>query len=163
MPDSTLGSASALTSPDWTVPQRWDDYSPAEHALWQRLFERQVRLLPDLACDAFVQGMLALPLQADRIPDFEQLSQALQRQTGWQVVAVPGLVPDEVFFDHLAHRRFPAGRFIRGAGQLDYLQEPDIFHDVFGHAPMLMNPVMADFIALYGHAGLRSLQLGIFK
>jgi len=107
-----------------------------------------------------VQGMLDLPMSADEIPDFRRLSDVLSRRTGWQVVAVPGLVPDDVFFDHLAHRRFPAGNFIRSPQQLDYLEEPDVFHDVFGHVPMLMNPVIADFIQAYGQGGLRARQRG---
>ena len=156
-------STGSTPAADGTVPQHWASYSAAEHAVWQTLFQRQMQLLPGLACDAFVQGMRRLPLQAERIPDFEQLSQVLQQETGWRVVAVPGLVSDEVFFEHLAHRRFPAGRFIRSASELDYLQEPDIFHDVFGHVPMLMNPVMADFMALYGQAGLRAQRLGKLK
>lgn len=154
------GDAAAPQRADWTIDQGWRRYTAEEHAVWKTLFNRQSRLLPGLACDAFVHGMNNLPLSADSIPDFVELSSVLQQHTGWQVVAVPGLVPDEVFFDHLAHRRFPAGNFIRKAHELDYLEEPDVFHDVFGHVPMLMNPVMADFIQAYGHAGLRAKQLG---
>src|SRR5690606_5304568 len=128
--------------------------------IWRTLFERQIRLLPGRACDAFVQGMKDLPIGAEQIPDFRRLSDVLMKRTGWQVVAVPGLVPDDVFFDHLANRRFPAGNFIRGAQELDYLEEPDVFHDVFGHIPMLMNPAIADFIQAYGQGGLRAQSLG---
>ena len=145
---------------DWTIDQGWDRYTPAEHATWRTLFERQARLLPGRACDEFVAGMRALPIGADEIPDFRRLSEILLQRTGWQVVAVPGLVPDEVFFEHLANRRFPAGQFIRKPHELDYLEEPDVFHDVFGHVPMLMNPVMADFIQAYGVGGLRAQKLG---
>ena len=145
---------------DWTIPQGWERYSAAEHAVWKTLYERQARLLPGRACDEFVHGMQALEIGADRIPDFRRLSDALMKATGWQVVAVPGLVPDEVFFEHLANRRFPSGNFIRGADQLDYLQEPDVFHDVFGHVPMLMNPVIADYIQAYGVGGLKAQRLG---
>ncbi len=154
------GKAAAPQRPDWTIDQGWTNYTAAEHAVWQTLFTRQTQLLPGLACDAFVHGMQNLPMSADQIPDFLELSKVLQQHTGWQVVAVPGLVPDEVFFDHLANRRFPAGNFIRKPHELDYLEEPDVFHDVFGHVPMLMNPVMADFIQAYGHAGLRAKQIG---
>jgi len=147
--------------PDWTIPQGWASYSAAEHAVWRTLFERQTALLPGLACDAFVAGMHALPIAADRIPDFEALNEVLAPRTGWRVVAVPGLVPDEVFFTHLANRRFPAGNFIRRADQLDYLQEPDVFHDVFGHVPMLMNPALADYLQAYGEGGLRAQRLGV--
>lgn len=155
------GEGGRPASADWTVDQEWSRYSPAEHAVWKTLYERQALLLPGRACDAFLQGMQALPIGAERIPDFRHLSEVLMQHTGWQVVAVPGLVPDEVFFGHLANRRFPAGRFIRGIEQLDYLEEPDVFHDIFGHIPMLMNPVMADFIQAYGLGGLRALELGV--
>jgi phenylalanine-4-hydroxylase len=146
---------------DWTIDQGWENYAAAEHAVWKTLYERQTKLLPGRACEEFVQGMHALPIGADRIPDFRRLSDVLMRATGWQVVAVPGLVPDEVFFDHLANRRFPAGHFIRRAQQLDYLEEPDVFHDVFGHVPMLMHPVIADYIQAYGVGGLRAQSLGV--
>jgi phenylalanine-4-hydroxylase len=142
------------------IDQQWSRYTPDEHAVWRTLFERQVSLLPGRACDAFVAGMRELPMSSQGIPDFETLNPVLMARTGWQLVAVPGLVADEVFFDHLAHRRFPAGRFIRGRHELDYLQEPDIFHDVFGHVPMLMNPVMANFMQAYGLGGLRAQSLG---
>ena len=154
------GAAAPPRRADWTVDQGWDNYTAQEHAVWKLLFERQTHLLPALACDAFVQGMKMLPMTARCIPDFVQLSDVLRQRTGWQIVAVPGLVPDEVFFEHLANRRFPAGNFIRSAQELDYLEEPDVFHDVFGHVPMLMHPVMADFIQAYGAAGLRAQQLG---
>jgi phenylalanine-4-hydroxylase len=148
---------------DWTVDQDWAAYTPAEHAVWQTLFRRQSRLLPGRACQAFLEGLQALPIREDRIPDFEVLNQQLAQHTGWRIVAVPGLVPDEVFFDHLAHRRFPAGRFIRQPDQLDYLEEPDVFHDVFGHAPMLMNPALADYLQAYGQGGLRAQRLGVLE
>ncbi|NWO96341.1 phenylalanine 4-monooxygenase, partial [Escherichia coli] len=87
-----------------------------------------------------------LRLSESGIPNFEELSERLMKLTGWQVVAVPGLVPDDVFFDHMANRRFVAGNFIRRPDQLDYIQEPDVFHDVFGHVPMLADPVFADYL-----------------
>lgn len=157
------GAGHAPERPDWTVDQAWAQYSPAEHAVWRTLFERQSRLLPGRACDEFLRGMRELPIAPDRIPDFERLSEALMKRTRWQIVAVPGLVPDEVFFEHLAHRRFPAGRFIRQPHELDYLEEPDVFHDVFGHVPMLMNPVIADYIQAYGQGGLRAQRLGVLE
>lgn len=146
---------------DWTIDQGYTQYTPQEHAVWRTLFERQTKLLPGRACDEFVAGMRALPIGAEGIPDFRRLSDVLIKHTGWQVVAVPGLVPDDVFFDHLAHRRFPAGRFIRKLDELDYLEEPDVFHDVFGHVPMLMNPTIADYIQAYGVGGLRAQRLGV--
>ncbi|GBU15027.1 phenylalanine-4-hydroxylase [Polaromonas sp.] len=146
---------------DWTLDQNWASYTPADHAVWKTLFERQTKLLPGRACDEFIEGMKNLPIGPDKIPDFRALSEALMKRSGWQVVAVPGLVPDDVFFEHLANRRFPAGQFIRQPHELDYLGEPDVFHDVFGHVPMLMNPCMADFIQAYGEGGRRAKQLGV--
>lgn len=155
------GDAQRPEQADWTIAQGWETYTPQEHGVWKTLFERQSRLLVGRACDEFVSGMAELPIGADQIPDFRRLSDILLRRTGWQVVAVPGLVPDEVFFEHLANRRFPAGQFIRKPHQLDYLEEPDVFHDVFGHVPMLMNPAIADYIQAYGVGGLRAQKLGV--
>jgi phenylalanine-4-hydroxylase len=116
--------------------------------------------LPGRASTAFLNGLDTLRLSKPGIPDFAELNERLMAATGWQVVAVPGLVPDDVFFDHLANRRFVAGTFIRRPDQLDYLQEPDIFHDVFGHVPMLADPVFADYMQAYGQGGLRSMGMG---
>lgn len=145
---------------DWTISQDWAHYTPQDHAIWDRLFARQCRLLPGRVSDAFMRGLDVLHLGKPGIPDFEELSRRLARTTGWQVVAVPGLVPDEVFFDHLAHRRFVSGNFIRRPDQIDYLQEPDVFHDIFGHVPLLADPVFADYMQAYGLGGLRSLEFG---
>jgi phenylalanine-4-hydroxylase len=146
--------------PDWTIDQGWARYTQAEHQVWITLYERQTALLPGRACDPFLKGLDALDLHRTGIPDFARINEELMRLTGWTVVAVPGLVPDEVFFDHLANRRFPAGQFIRKPQELDYLQEPDIFHDVFGHVPMLTDPVFADYMAAYGKGGQRAMALG---
>ena len=145
---------------DWTIDQSWTRYSPAEHQVWTTLYERQANLLPGRACDSFLKGLDALDLHRSGIPDFARINEGLFQLSGWTVVAVPGLVPDAVFFDHLANRRFPAGQFIRTADQLDYLQEPDIFHDVFGHVPMLTDPVFADYMQAYGQGGLRAMGRG---
>ena len=148
---------------DWTVPQDWAHFSAEEHRVWDTLFERQAKLLPGRASNAYLRGLDVLKLSKPGIPDFEELSERLMALTGWQVVAVPGLVPDDVFFDHMANRRFVAGNFIRRADQLDYLQEPDVFHDVFGHVPMLADPVFADYLAAYGRGGQRALGLDALK
>ena len=145
-------------APDWTCPQDWDAFTADEHAMWDCLFARQSAMLPGRASDAFLRGIDVLRLEKPGIPDYRDLNARLTEATGWRVVAVPGLVPDDVFFDHLANRRFPAGNFIRTPRQLDYLQEPDVFHDVFGHVPMLADPVFADYMAAYGRGGLRSLK-----
>jgi phenylalanine-4-hydroxylase len=145
---------------DWTIPQDWAAYTPAEHAMWDKLFARQAAMLPNRVTPAFMKGLDVLRLSKPGVPDFEELSERLQKLTGWSVVAVPGLVPDDVFFEHMANRRFVAGRFIRKPHEIDYLQEPDVFHDVFGHVPLLADPVFADYMQAYGEGGLRSLKFG---
>jgi len=159
-PETSSPSPPKGARPDWTIPQRWAEYTAADHDTWRRLFERQVQLLPGLVTEEFLRGIDRLGLEAAGIPDFEVLSQRLQRLTGWIVVAVPGLVPADVFFEHLSQRRFVAGSFIRRPEQLDYLQEPDVFHDVFGHVPLLADPVYADYLEAYGRGGLRAARLG---
>ena len=153
----------AGTADDWTCPQDWSRYTADEHAVWDTLFARQTAMLPGRASEAFLRGVDVLRLSKPGIPDFAELSARLTAATGWSVVAVPGLIPDDVFFDHLANRRFVAGNFIRRADQLDYLQEPDVFHDVFGHVPMLADPVFADYMAAYGRGGQRAGSLGALK
>lgn len=150
-------------APDWTIAQNWEAFSADEHAMWDRLFARQSDMLPGRASEAFLRGIDVLRLEKPGIPDYRDLNARLMAATGWQVVAVPGLVPDAVFFDHLANRRFPAGNFIRTPDQLDYLEEPDVFHDVFGHVPMLADPVFADYMVAYGEGGLRSLKYDALK
>ena len=145
---------------DWIIPQDWDRYTPGEHALWDRLFARQAGQLADRVVPEFLAGLDVLRMTRPGIPRFEDVSERLMKATGWQVVAVPGLVPDRVFFDHLANRRFVAGRFIRRPDQIDYLEEPDVFHDVFGHVPLLAHPVFADFMQAYGQGGMRADGLG---
>jgi phenylalanine-4-hydroxylase len=142
---------------DYTVDQNWADYTADEHAVWDILYARQRAMLPGRAADAFLHGLEVLDLGRGGIPDFERLSEELQALTGWRIVAVPCLVPDAIFFEHLANRRFPAGAFIRKREQLDYIQEPDVFHDVFGHVPMLCDPVFGDYMQAYGKGGLRAL------
>ncbi|MBV8683235.1 MAG: phenylalanine 4-monooxygenase, partial [Caulobacteraceae bacterium] len=156
---SVATAARVAPSPDWVIDQGWANYGAAEHQVWVTLYERQKDILPGRACDAYLRGLEALDLHRGGIPDFARINPELQRLTGWNVVAVPGLVPDEVFFEHLANRRFPAGQFIRKPDQLDYLSEPDIFHDVFGHVPMLTDPVFADYMQAYGEGGLRAGKL----
>jgi len=142
------------------IEQNWQEYSEEEHAIWRLLFERQQRLLARRACREYLDGLGGLGVEADGIPDFRRLSNVLDAATGWRIVAVPGLVPDDVFFAHLARRRFPSTCFIRRRDQLDYLQEPDVFHDICGHVPLLMNPVFADYMQSYGKGGLKAQGLG---
>jgi phenylalanine-4-hydroxylase len=154
----TLGAAA-----DFTIDQGWARYTPEEHAVWNTLYERQMEVLANRAAPEFLAGLKALDLHRGGIPDFRTISEELRALTGWTVVAVPCLVPDAVFFEHLANRRFPAGNFIRTRDSLDYIQEPDVFHDVFGHVPMLTNPVFADYMQAYGQGGMRSLQWNALK
>ena len=158
-----LSSPPPGAAADWTIPQGWGTYTAEEHATWDTLIARQTRLLPGRASAAYLKGLDALRLSDGGIPNFEELSDRLGKLTGWQVVAVPGLVPDEVFFDHMANRRFVAGNFIRRPDQLDYLQEPDVFHDVFGHVPLLADPVFADYLEAYGKGGQRAMDHGALK
>ncbi|MBA2936367.1 phenylalanine 4-monooxygenase [Sphingomonas sp. CGMCC 1.13654] len=160
MAEHVLESPPQGAAPDWTIPQDWAAYTAEDHETWDILFARQSKQLPDRAAEAFLRGLDVLRLSNPGIPNYDELNERLMRATGWQVVAVPGLVPDDVFFDHLANRRFVAGNFIRRRDQLDYLQEPDVFHDVFGHVPMLADPVFADYMQAYGQGGLRSLGFG---
>ena len=149
--------------PDYTMDQPVERYSAGDHALWRRLFERQAEALKDRACEEFLAGLDGLGIAKDGIPVFERLSQPLIKATGWRIVAVPGLVPDEIFFAHLAARRFPVTWWIRRPEQMDYLQEPDVFHDIYGHVPLLMNPVFGDYMQAYGEAGLAALKQGALK
>ena len=144
----------------WTIPQRWERFSAEEHRVWDLLFARQTELLAGRAVAAFEEGIAALGLDASGIPDFTRLNARLFPRTGWSVVSVPGLIPDAAFFDLLSRRVFPAGNFIRSAGSLDYLEEPDVFHDVFGHVPLLADAKVADFMALLGRLGLEVIGQG---
>ncbi len=155
-----MSSTGPDAAPDFTIEQDWQGYGEEQHAVWRLLFERQQKLLVGRACREYLDGLGALGVAARGIPDFRGLSEVLDRATGWRIVAVPGLVPDAVFFAHLARRRFPSTCFIRRRDQLDYLQEPDIFHDICGHVPLLVNPVFADYLQAYGEGGLKAQSLG---
>ncbi len=144
---------------DWTIDQNWSAYTSEEHQRWTRLHERQMQILPGRACDAFMDGLSVLDLHGEGIPEFGALNKQLHAISGWTIVAVPGLIPDNVFFDHLANRRFPAGNFIRSESEFDYIEAPDVFHDIFGHVPMLTNQVFADYMQAYGQGGLRAMSL----
>jgi len=143
---------------DYTVEQPYARYTDEEQARWRFLYERQSKLLPGYADDAFIEGLSRLDA-ADGIPSLEEASKVLRRATGWELVAVPGLIPNDAFFRLLANRRFPVAWWIRRADELDYLVEPDIFHDFFGHVPLLSNPVFADYMQAYGEGGLKAIDL----
>lgn len=142
------------------VEQPWADYDATDHAVWAQLHARQHDLLAGRACDAFLAGLEALRMPHDAIPRFSDLNPRLAQATGWKLVAVEGLLPEVDFFSHLAAREFPVTWWIRKPEQLDYLSEPDLFHDLFGHVPLLTNPVFADYMCAYGRGGLRALEFG---
>lgn len=144
---------------DFTVEQAAQVYTESDQALWRTLYQRQSRLVQSYASAEFCHG-LGLVDAAQRIPNLDQISDRLQTVTGWRLVAVPGFIPDAQFFSHLAARRFPVTVWLRKPEEMDYLVEPDIFHDFFGHVPMLFQPEFADFVQLYGQQGLKAMQLG---
>lgn len=144
---------------DYTCAQNYAAYTPADHDTYRRLYERQAALLPGLACDAFIDALPSLGVK-DRIPRFEEINERLHRATGWQIVTVPGLIPELPFFTLLADRKFPVTDWIRTPEEFDYIVEPDVFHDLFGHVPLLFNPVFADYVQRYGQGGLKAHALG---
>jgi phenylalanine-4-hydroxylase len=147
---------------DWLEPAQ-TAYTAEDHRVWDDLFARQIEVLPGRACSAFMAGLEKLDLGRGGIPEFGALSQELGALTGWSVVPVPMLIPDHVFFWHLANRRFPAGNFIRTRETFDYIEEPDVFHDVFGHVPMLTDPTYADYMQEYGRAGWKAMRYNRLK
>jgi phenylalanine-4-hydroxylase len=156
MADHTV--LTAQTVDDCIIDQKWSNYSKEDHAIWGTLFERQQATLKGRVAQEYLDGLEALGIGADGVPDFARMNARLRKITGWEVVAVPGLIPSRPFFQMLANRQFPAGTFIRTREQLDYLEEPDIFHDVFGHVPLLTNPAYADYMNEYGRVGLAGME-----
>src|SRR4051812_29711724 len=138
---------------DYVVPQRWQTFTAEDHAVWDLLFARQVELLGSRVVSPFLDGIDLLRLSHPGVPDVEGLNAILEPRTGWRSVAVPGLVPDDVFFAMLAERVFPVGNFIRKRAQLDYLEAPDCFHDLFGHVPMLAHHDFAEMVEHVGRLG----------
>jgi phenylalanine-4-hydroxylase len=148
----------AVCRSDFTVEQEYD-YTDAEQEVWRILSDRQTKLTRRLAHKSYLDGVEALGL-IDRIPDFDEVSQTLRKLTGWELVAVPGLIPAPAFFDHLAERRFPVTNWLRKREELDYIVEPDMFHDFFGHVPALTQPAFADFMQMYGQKAESLIELG---
>jgi phenylalanine-4-hydroxylase len=144
--------------PDYVTEQRWDAYTADAHALWRRLYARQMKLVPRYACDAYLRSLGALDA-AQEIPRFDAVTKALRAATNWRLVAVPGLIPDLVFFEHLANRRFPVTCWLRRPEEFDYIVEPDVFHDFFGHVPLLFDPSFADYMQAYGRGGVKAARL----
>ncbi len=148
--------------PDYTVEQAWSAYTPEEHDLWRRLYARQAALVPKYACEEFIASAADLDF-GDAIPRFDAVNPKLARATNWRIVAVPGLLPDRAFFEHLANRRFPVTVWLRKPEEFDYIVEPDVFHDFFGHVPLLFDPVFADYLEAYGRGGLKADALGAIE
>jgi phenylalanine-4-hydroxylase len=142
------------------IEQPWDSYSATDHAVWAQLFARQREILPGRACNEFLAAQDAMGMGGEAIPKFSELNKVLGDTTGWQLIGVEGLLPELTFFEHLAARRFPVTWWIRRPDQLDYIAEPDLFHDLFGHVPLLMNPVFADYMAAYGRGGVKAHGFG---
>lgn len=159
MSDHALRGDYSRAAADFSMPQDMNAYSAQHHDLWRRLFDRQVSLAKTHACPEFLEGLKDLDVAAG-IPDFEQTNRALRRRTGWELIAVPGLIPNDAFFTHLANRRFPVSWWIREEREIDYLVEPDVFHDFFGHVPLLSHPVFADYMQAYGQQGLAAQAAG---
>lgn len=142
------------------VEQAWESYTPEDHQTWAILFQRQTDLLENRACAEFLENRQRLKMSADAIPRFADLNERLLKATGWKLIAVEGLLPELAFFEHLAAREFPVTWWIRKPEQIDYISEPDVFHDLFGHVPLLMNPVFASYMQAYGAGGVRASTFG---
>ena len=166
--DRGISSAQHYTDPaGWTpgdldffvVPQK--EFTEEEHEVWRTLYKRQQEILKGRAISLFMDSLSTLGINEDRIPQFDEVNEILMKRSGWQVVPVPGLIPDEPFFELLANKRFPAGNFIRTKDQLDYIQEPDVFHDLFGHVPILADPTFGNYMEEYGKGGLKAAKQGM--
>jgi len=158
----SLRGAYGLAAADYSVSQNWGAHTGAEHALFRRLFERQSKLVSRYACPEWIAAIAGLDAGAG-IPKFDQVSAKLRKATGWEIVAVPGLIPDEAFFTHLANRRFPVTVWLRKPEEFDYIVEPDVFHDFFGHVPLLFDPDYAGHLHEYGKGGLKAMRLDAVK
>ena len=161
LPDSLRGDYTCVGA-DFAVTQDWEAYTPAEHDLYRRLYARQSTLVPKYACAEYNRALVALDAHA-AIPCFDEISSRLRAATGWEIVAVPGLIPDVTFFSHLASKRFPVTVWIRKPEEFDYIVEPDVFHDFFGHVPLLFDARYADHLCEYGKGGLKALRLDGLK
>ncbi len=155
------GDYSATDREDMTVDFKWESFTSDNHDMWRFLFKRIMPELKTRACKEYLDGIEALDFAGENgIPNYDRISEKLMKRTGWRLVTVPGLLPPEVFFAHLAKRQFPVTTFIRKPEEIDYLQEPDIFHDMFGHVPMIAHPVFADYFHKFGTGGLKALKHG---
>jgi phenylalanine-4-hydroxylase len=142
------------------IEQPWASYTREDHATWATLFERQREILVHRACREFIDNQHEFGMSPDAIPRFDDLNRVLKKATGWVLIGVEGLLPELTFFEHLANRRFPVTWWIRKPEQIDYISEPDLFHDLFGHVPLLLNPVFADYMEAYGKGGVKAHGIG---
>ncbi|MFV8459963.1 phenylalanine 4-monooxygenase [Vibrio campbellii] len=131
----------------------WVEWSLEEDAIWHDLVTRQLDVINDRACEAYLHGLTLLDLPLDRVPQLPEINKVLKETTGWQVEPVPALIDFDRFFDLLANKKFPVATFLRTRDEFDYLQEPDFFHEIFGHCAMLTNPDFAAFTEQYGKLG----------
>ena len=159
---SALRGDYSRAGPDYAVEQNWGAYTQEQHALFRKLFERQSKLVPRFACAEWIEAISGLDAGGE-IPKFDSISRKLKSKTGWEIVAVPGLIPDDAFFTHLANRRFPVTVWLRKPEEIDYIVEPDVFHDFFGHVPLLFDRVYADHLYEYGKGGLKAMRLDAVK
>lgn len=148
-------------SEDWTMPQNWEQFTAKDHARWSEFAAKQTKALEGLACDAFLEGVRALELDRLGVPEFDKWNERLRSVTGWEVVAVPGVIPNQPFFKMLTERKFPVANFLRQGPSFEYNDEPDMFHDVFGHMPMFIDPNFGEFMTAYGRAGIRAEKQGM--
>lgn len=135
-------------------------YTAEDDDVWRTLYRRQKEILKGRAMSSFMDSLSTLGIREDKVPDLDEVNAILEKRTGWKLVTVPGMIPEMPFFDLIANRRFPIGNFLRTRAQIDYIQEPDIFHDLFGHAPILVDPIFADYIHAFGKGGKKAAALG---
>lgn len=146
---------------DMTVDFKWESFKPQAHEMWRFLYKRIMPELQTRACKEYLDGVKLLGFADEEgIPNYDRISDRLEKLTGWRLVTVPGLIPAEIFFKHFTNRRFPVTTFIRKPEEIDYLQEPDIFHDMFGHVPMIAHPAFAEYFYSYGHGALKAMETG---
>src|SRR4026209_2886601 len=162
MSEKDLRRDDSRAGPGWSVQRDWNSSTADQHALNRRLFERQSKLVPKYACPEWIEAIAGLDSSRE-IPKFDEVSKKLRAKTRWEIVAVPGLIPDDAFFTHLANRRFPVTVWLRKPEEFDYIVEPDVFHDFFGHVPLLFDRVYADHLYEYGKGGLKAMRLDAVK
>lgn len=162
-----MGAAHVFETPpegvaeDWSMPQNWEQFSAEDHQRWSHFAAKQTTALDGLASATFIEGVRALELDKMGVPQFDRWNERLRSVTGWEVVAVPGVIPNEPFFKMLAERKFPVANFLRNGPSFEYSDEPDMFHDVYGHMPMFIDPTFGEFMTAYGRAGMRAEKLGM--